>query len=295
MSTEHTSSNICETIATAIRERVVSQAPGLLALFDLYAGELRFGRSLIDDNLKTLPKGAAILEIGAGSLLLSCCLCKEGYSVTALEPIGDGFSHFAQLQALVLAYANEQGIRPSLLQSSGEQLEVESAFDFAFSVNVMEHVGDVSKVLTRVYRALRPGAPYRFVCPNYAFPYEPHFNVPTLLNRSLTRLVMWRWMRNSTQVVDPAGTWQSLNWITVRGVRRICREADLPTPEFDRTVFAIFIERAFSDSGFQQRRGRVLVALVTFLRRAGFLGLIRFIPLAVLPVMDCSIVRPRQP
>ena len=43
----------------------------------------------------------------------------------------------------------------------------------------MEHVDDVPLVLRRVMSALRPGAAYRFVCPNYRFPFEPHFDIPT--------------------------------------------------------------------------------------------------------------------
>ncbi|MFM0029595.1 class I SAM-dependent methyltransferase [Paraburkholderia madseniana] len=284
----------CDDIARPIRLIIERTAPDLIELFDEYAGEMRFGRSLIDKNIQPLKPGAAILEVGAGSLLLSCCLQKEGFNVTALEPIGSGFSHFSRMQAIVLMYAEQQNIAPTVLRSEGERLSIEAGFDFAFSINVMEHVADISTVLRRVHRALRPGGKYRFVCPNYAFPYEPHFNLPTLISRTLTRIVLWRWIRNSTNVVDPLGTWQSLNWITVRRVGRICRRADLPTPRFDRTVFDIFVQRAFLDRGFQERRGRVLVALMGLLKRMRFLTLTRFIPVAILPVMDCSIARDKE-
>jgi hypothetical protein len=39
--------------------------------------------------------GAAVLEIGAGSLLLNCQLMKEGFAITTLEPLGAGFSDFS--------------------------------------------------------------------------------------------------------------------------------------------------------------------------------------------------------
>jgi SAM-dependent methyltransferase len=123
-----------------------------------------------------------------------------------------------------------------LLSIKAEQIVADAEFDFAFSMNVMEHVDDVPLVLGRVVRALRPGAAYRFVCPNYGFPYEPHFDMPTLLSKSLT----WRFLRNrilnSRTVLDPRGTWQSLNWISVAAVRRTCRRDLGIEPEFDRTV-----------------------------------------------------------
>ncbi|BCF98097.1 hypothetical protein PPGU19_026660 [Paraburkholderia sp. PGU19] len=274
-----------------LRNLVKQEAPDLLKLFDEYAGEMQFGRALIERNLRTLNFGAKILEVGAGSLLLSCRLQQEGFDVTALEPIGSGFSHFSRLQSIVLRYANSGGFVPTLLRSTGEGLSIREDFDFAFSINVMEHVGDVSTVLHRVHEALKPGGTYRFVCPNYAFPYEPHFNIPTLISKSLTRKLLWRWIEHSANVVDPVGTWASLNWISVRSVTDICRSRLSVTPYFDRTIFDIFLKRASSDRNFQGRRGPGLLAFIAVLERTKLLSLIRLIPAAVLPVMDCSIVR----
>ena len=59
--------------------------------------------------------------------------------------------------------------------------------------------------------ALRPGATFRFVCTNYRFPYEPHFDMPTLFAKSLTGGVLRPRILGSHTVIDPAGTWQSLN------------------------------------------------------------------------------------
>ncbi|WP_144144815.1 class I SAM-dependent methyltransferase [Paraburkholderia sp. BCC1884] len=275
----------------AIRDVVGREAPDLLDLFDEYVGEMRFGRALIDKNIASLRRGAAILEVGAGSLLLSCRLQQEGFNVTALEPIGSGFSHFSRLQAIVLRHARHEGFAPSLLSSTGEALSICNAFDFAFSINVMEHVADVSTVLQRVFDSLKLGSTYRFVCPNYAFPYEPHFNIPTVISKSLTQKLLWRWIEHSNNVVDPIGTWASLNWISVRSVTRVCRKKLSTTPHFDRSIFDAFLNRAMSDPGFQSRRGTVLVALIALLWRTGFLSLTRLIPATALPIMDCSIVR----
>lgn len=275
----------------AIRDLVEQEAPDLLKLFDEYTGEMRFGRTLIDKNISSLRHGAAILEVGAGSLLLSCRLQQEGFNVTALEPIGTGFSHFSLLQSIVLRYARNEGFAPTLLSSTGETLSISKTFDFAFSINVMEHVADVSTVLERVYESLKPGGTYRFVCPNYAFPYEPHFNIPTVVSKSVTEKLLWRWIENSRNVVDPMGTWASLNWISVRSVTRICRGRLSATPRFDCLIFDTFLNRAVSDQGFQERRGFVLVSLIGLLRRTRLLSLTRLIPAVALPIMDCSIVR----
>ena len=149
-----------------LRNVVHVNSPELLDLFDIYAAEAKFGREFIAHNLEKLRFNASILEIGAGSLILSSQLTREGCKVTALEPIGLGFSHFEQLREIVLQQAQEHNCLPILLKIPAEQLEIKEQFDFAFSINVMEHVGDVNQVIKRVAASLKEGSSYKFTCPN---------------------------------------------------------------------------------------------------------------------------------
>lgn len=281
----------CQRFLADVRECVLRDAPDLVSTFDVYAGEAQFARTLIAVDLLKLPRGAAILEVGAGAFLVSCMLVKEGFAVTALEPIGTGFSHFAQLQSIVVGYATRHNILPVRLDVSGEELNILDRFEYAFSINVMEHVGDVSRVLENVHASLKPGSTYRFICPNYAFPYEPHFNLPTLLSKPLTQRFMSRWIMQSKNVIDPAGTWTSLNWITVRQVRRICRLRLNATPNFDGRIFQTYLARNINDSAFRDRRGLIFNLMVTVLERSRIMSAWRLLPVALLPVMDCRISR----
>lgn len=280
-----------DTMTSSIRSMIMVEAPDLLGLFDEYAGEMKFGRALLESNLETLDRGSSILELGAGSLLLSCQLQYEGFNVTALEPIGSGFSHFSRLQAIVLRHAVQHNFAPKLLRIAGEGLSIENSFHFAFSINVMEHVADFGTVLQRVNLALKRGGTYRFVCPNYTFPYEPHFNLPTLINRALTKKLLWRWIEHSTNVVDPIGTWASLNWISVARVDHFCKSTMQVTPYFDKEIFQVFLERVFTSHRFQERRGPFLSKVAGLLHRTGLVSLTKYIPACLLPVMDCSIIR----
>ncbi len=172
-----------------IRSCFVDKEPALLSLLDTYAAEAIFGRNYIASDLESLPPGAKILEVGAGSLLLSCQLIREGFQVTALEPIGNGFSHFEQMRKIVSDRAAILGCLPVNLNVPAEDLTERNNFDYAFSINVMEHVADISCVIANVGRSLVVGAIYHFTAPNYLFPYEPHFNIPTLFNKQLTERV----------------------------------------------------------------------------------------------------------
>lgn len=274
-----------------MRAHVSAARPLLLPMLDTYIGEARFGRSFIDEDLSRLSRGAAVLEVGAGSLLLSCQLVREGYAVTALEPIAGGFSHFNSLQALVLAHASEIGCAPILLRLDGEQLTLHEQFDFAFSINVMEHVGGVASVIENVTRSLRKGATYRFVCPNYHFPYEPHFKIPTLFSKSLTEKFLRHKIFSNVELDDPKGVWNSLNWITVSQVRRIVgRIADVSLL-FHRDRLTATVSRIATDPQFSQRHSGWLRFVLLVLVRLRIHLMCSAIPAVFQPIMDCAITK----
>lgn len=275
-----------------VRERVQDVSPSLLPLFEDYAGEARFGLDIIGADLESLPPGSAILEIGAGMVLLSCVLQRRGFQVVALEPIGEGFSHIDRLRDIVLECARAQGNTPTVHDTEAESLAVESLFDYAFSINVMEHVKCVPTVMRRVLAAIKPGAHYRFVCPNYLFPYEPHFNILTLGSKRLTGMLVGHWIFKSQRVADPAGTWASLNWITVRDVKRICREELLSDPRFDRDMLYRFVVRMLDDADFRRRRGTLMCRVLGLVETLKLTPLLRRVPVMLQPAMNCLVTRP---
>ena len=55
---------------------------------------------------------------------------------------------------------------------------VHGRFEVVFSANVLELVPDLVSALERMQSVPAEGGVQRHVCPNYAFPYEPHFFVP---------------------------------------------------------------------------------------------------------------------
>lgn len=280
-----------EVLLADVGSIVVQEVPHLLRLFEVFAQEARFGRAWLDKSLRHVGRGEAILEIGGGMLLLSCQLAKEGYAVTALEPLSEGFSHFSALQDIVMRYAQTRGIAPAILQVPVEQLKADSAFALVFSINVMEHVGDVSAAMSNAVRALKPGAQYRFVCPNYLFPYESHFEIPTLFSKRLTGLLLGRWIRRSPKVVDAAGVWKSLNWITVPQVLRIARSLPGCTVRLDRAMFRVALERAVYDKEFSARRAPWVRLAAKVLVGLGLHRTTELLPPHVQPIIDCTMTR----
>ncbi|MCX7144233.1 MAG: hypothetical protein NT123_24995, partial [Proteobacteria bacterium] len=280
-----------------VRIRVEQRAPQLLILFDTYAGEARFGRSFVEADLSGLPADARVLEIGAGALLLSCQLCREGFDVTALEPIGQGFSHFGQLQEIVKECAEIESCLPHLLVCPAEKLVAPGAFNYVFSINAMEHVADWHVVLLRVMACLKTGAHYRFTCPNYLFPYEPHFNIPTLFSKRLTGLVLGSRIWGNRSMPDPEGTWLSLNWITLPAVSAAVRRMPGIRIGFNKQTLVTTLARAIDDPEFSSRRSGWLMGFLRIVVRLRLHRLAGIIPVAMQPIMDCTLtlVGSREP
>jgi SAM-dependent methyltransferase len=294
MTTSHKQPSTIDWLLADMRQYFNDKQPSLLALFDIYAEEAAFGRRYIASDLGSLPLGAKILEVGAGSLLLSCQLIREGFQVTALEPIGIGFSHFEQMRQIVLARAATLECLPKTLNINAEALTESDLFDYVFSINVMEHVEDISLVIARIAKSLKPGASYRFTCPNYLFPYDPHFNIPTLISKRFTEKILGGKIFGSKKVFDSAGTWKSLNWINVVQIRKIVQLLPGLKVTFNRCLFVATIERIASDAHFASRRSSIIRIIFLLLLKSQLYRLLRFIPAALQPIIDCKLQKKKK-
>ena len=274
-----------------VRRRVETEKPHLRSLFDIMAGEARFARAWLDEDLRQLPKTAPILEVGGGVFLLTCQLAREGFSVTAIEPIGAGFGSFEELGILVLELAAREGAEPTIARCKAEDFQSDIRYALAFSVNVMEHIEVPGQAVARVSAALSAGGSYRFLCPNYLFPYEPHFNIPTIGGKALTARLMRKRIEGNSSVDDPAGLWKSLNWITVPDVRRMARSDGSLVVHFRTSTLTWMLERALTDGEFAKRRAGWMVSAIGILRKLGLLRLAAFIPAAFQPIMDVRLTK----
>ncbi|UHL63253.1 class I SAM-dependent methyltransferase [Paralcaligenes sp. KSB-10] len=274
---------------SGVKQHIQLSAPDLMPMLEIYLAEATFGRQYITDDLLQLPKGARILEIGAGSLLLSCQLVREGFNVSALEPIGSGFSHFSRLRQLVLERANAINCQPHIIDQTVERLSERDSYDYAFSINVMEHVSNIGQALANVCSAIKAGAAYRFTCPNYLFPYEPHFNIPTFFSKRLTEKLFYKKIYQSKTVPDATGTWRSLNWINplvigkgVKGLRNV-------QVSFNKTLLVSTLERIATDPGFAQRRSPFIRTIILGLVRLKLHEIFAYVPAIFQPIIDCRL------
>lgn len=272
-----------------LRENFRKNSPELIPLFETYAAEAIYGRSYIADHLEAMDKRKTILEVGAGSFILSCQLIREGFCVTSLEPVAAGFSHFNRMKELVLTLAEQIHCMPEVLVIPAEQLSAVEDFDFAFSINVMEHVESIEQSLQRVCKSLKVGGVYKFCCPNYDFPYEPHFNIFTLFSKRMTFKLKAKAILESSVVSDPVNTWASLNWINVRTLKKILREIPDVSYSLNAKILQKLVERISIDPIFASRRSWWMRTLLKGIIKTRLQSVLGFVPVYFQPSIDCRI------
>lgn len=113
-----------------------------------------------------------VLDVGAGQGGLLLELLVRGADAYGAEP----GQEFASLSRLRLEEAGFSAHR--LQQASAESLPFPAnSFDYVTSLQVLEHVQNPERMLSEMYRVLRPGALCFISTENYLSFYEPHYRV----------------------------------------------------------------------------------------------------------------------
>lgn len=237
-----------------------------------------------------MQPGSVIMEGGAGLLLLSGYLASRGEKIHALEPIASGFSHFRDMQDAVRVHYEKIGLKLNLSDSPIVNYSNTESFDYVYSINVFEHIADVEQGLSNAYLSLKHGGSLRVYCPNYHFPYEPHFHIPTLFDKSFTGFV-FKSAIASARMHSAQETWEALNWINVSQVRRLFHQRFGSEPHFNRLATYLIVSRVLCDPQFTARRSKWMATMLQMLNRFGLLRLFKYLPAMFSPVMDFNVIR----
>jgi hypothetical protein len=111
-------------------------------------------------------------------------------------------------------------------------------------------------------------------CPNYLFPYEPHFGVPVI--KPFSKLFKKMFKISSKTNAD---VWDSLNFITYFDVKRIAKNNSLNVI-FERDVLYKSLLRMDGDVCFSERHaGGVIYRLYSVLKYTRLLKCIKYFPI----------------
>ena len=242
-------------------------------MYDRFVNEARFGLSRV---LPILPSFAAasieVLEIGAGSCILSAYLASKRLNVTAVEPLGPEFDFFSDPQRRVLEFCRCKGIELRLVRATGEELDLPGQFDVAFTINALEHMREPLRTIDNMYDSLKPGGVALIHCPNYTVPFEVHFNVLLVTRSKLINQWLYRSRINRYPKV-----WDELNFVRYVDVHRhlVKRRADF---SFDHSVMRDLAMRLMDDPIFAERMPAVVRAIGAMLRHTRLLRALAYVP-----------------
>ena len=269
-----------------------------LSRLRLYINEANFFAKVFSKDI--YKKNMSIYEIGSGIGLLARIFASRGNLVVATEPDNAGFGLMGKLNSVIgksfeLSDVNLTAVlkdNPDFYSLTAQDLFVElknkaTYFDFIYCANVVEHVGNLVDFFSCIIPLLRPDGKFRFVCPNYAFPYEPHFGFLTLFSKKLTYKVRKKEVLNS-HIEDAILFWKDLSWPNLWKIKRDLKSLGYCF-YFSKDATFDYVERSLTDEYFSQRKP-LLIRIVRVMKPiARFI--IRITPVSLMPIIDCSVAK----
>lgn len=253
-------------------------------MYERFVNEARFGLSRVMPVLSPFDRESVeVLEVGAGSCILSAYLASKRLHVTAIEPLGPEFDFFTDLQNRVLEFCRRKAIELRLVRTTGEQLDFPGRFDVVFTINALEHMRDPLLTIDNMYNSLRPGGVALVHCPNYTVPFEVHFNI-LLVTRS-----KWinEWLYRSRISRYPK-VWDELNFVRYVDLRRHLERRRVNFA-FDHSIMRDLGARLMEDPIFAQRMPAIVRAVGAALRQTGLIRALSYVPARLQTPMEVRI------
>jgi 2-polyprenyl-3-methyl-5-hydroxy-6-metoxy-1,4-benzoquinol methylase len=189
---------------------------------------------------------------------------------------------------MYLRIAEQENIKFNFIDSPIENSEFQNKFDFIFSINVMEHLKDPFSVVIHLLKYLKNAGKIRFFCPNYDFPYEPHFQrwLFTRRNKAFYLSIS----RAKSKLID-ASEWAnvhcSLNFLTLSKLENFFSESNIQYT-YNKNALRDLLQRGIDDAELRNRH-KLITYCVKFVVKFRMIGLINLIPKKFWPVIDIEI------
>jgi SAM-dependent methyltransferase len=260
--------------------------PNLIGRPATAVNQAKFGLSRILPALDRLTgSDFRVLEVGAGSMLLSAYLASVGLKVTALEPLTPDFSWFQALQTEVLAYCSREGITFEQVKTLAEEYVAPGRYDLVFTIHVLEHMRDPLRALENMYQSLKAPGVLLAVCPNYDVPFEPHLGIFLVgLSKSLnSRLYAQR-------IAAKSKVWDGLYFIRYSRLRRHLDESRIRY-SFNRCMVRDMFQQLGKDEFLYARMPSFVRWSYRILQSARLINFLSLLPLRMQTPMELLITK----
>lgn len=248
--------------------------------------QAKFGLSRILPVLSRLAgDNFRVLEVGAGSMLLSAYLASKGLNITALEPLTPDFSWFETLQMEVLAFCAREGVTFERVSSIAEEYVTPGRYDVIFTIHVLEHMRDPLRALENMYQSLKQPGFLLAVCPNYDVPFEPHLGI-FLVGRSKSLNARFYTHRIAAQ----SKVWDGLFFVRYSRLRQYLDQKRIRYA-FNRNMVRDMFQQLGKDQFFYARMPPFIRWSHRILKAAGVIELLHFLPLRMQTPMELLVTK----
>ena len=195
---------------------------------------------------------SSVLEIGSGTGILLNEL-KENFPNIQFSGIDPNISGFHNLKT-VISKLNKDGYNIKVESTGVEKYSSDKKFDLIFSINVFEHVEDQVQYLLKTHQLLNKNGLNIILCPNYDFPYEPHFVIPIIINKKITKFLFNFKNKNFEKKENEHGLWDGLSFLGRKKIEKILKKNNY-SYFLDDTIKVRMLNRLNSDKAFKKRQG----------------------------------------
>lgn len=216
--------------------------------------EANFGYRHISAYVNDLKDGNTVLEVGSGTGILISILAKQmpNLKFTGIEPGQAGFGQYL-VDGKVLINHNINNL--NIFTGNYEDFEINSKeikYNIIYTINVLEHLLDWKDFIRFIKNKLKPNGKAIILCPNYSFPYEPHFRIPLIINSKITYSIFKKRILNFEKSNNCNGLWMGLNFVTWTQLNGECKKQNLKSFNNSKIIEDLF-ERLNIDEKFSSR------------------------------------------
>ena len=205
--------------------------------------------SLIDDK-----KVSNILEIGSGTGILLKELSRIFSEKTfhGLDPHQRGFYNYEKISKKI---SNNNLL---IFNDELETFSSNESYDLIFSFNVFEHLENQKIYIKKIDNLLKKDGKSVILCPNYDFPYEPHFIIPIIYNKNITYKFFKKKITDHEKITGEKGLWDGLNFCSKKKLKKYLIRNDYQF-NFDQGIKDRLLQRIDDDKSlyFEKRQGIV--------------------------------------
>ena len=253
--------------------------------FESYFEEAKFFLPIMQKHLDDLgPK--SVSEIGSGLGLLAMILSRKVKKFSAFEPFSAGFEAVRKAHKIL-----EKQLEHNVIFKEDQFQLKRREYDLIYSINVVEHIPEWRELVENALESLKRGGSLVLIFPNYTIPYEPHFNIPILLTKGITRRIFNKKILNSS-LDSPEELWKDLSFPKYKQVHKLLKARSGIKYSFSKQATLAYVDRLGNDAEFTERKSGLFFVLLNYMKKRGILrGLLTSIPTSFTPIIHLVVTR----